>query len=532
MEAYDQNESIVRWLSRPETYPHRPDVVEHVETHISHVFLAGSRVYKLKKPVRFDFLDFSTLERRERACREEVRLNRRLAPDAYLGVVPVMRGPDGAYCWGDQGEVVDWVVAMRRLPTEQTLEALHRRGELRPEHIDGLAETLVRFYRSLTRLDITPRSYRQRCLEHVRGNLRELLAVKHHLPRGTVERVHGFQLQLLQLRPTIFDERVEAGRIVDGHGDLRPEHICLGEEIAIFDCIEFSHDFRRIDVADELAFLTAECDYLGADWVGPRLLQAYQDQSGDRPPSALVDFYKSYRACVRAKVAALRADQLQGSAREAAAIEAHRHLALADRYSSPWVRPLVIAVGGLAGTGKTTLAAAVADALGAELLRTDVIRRELLGAGPHPAKVDGGIYNQDARERVYEELFRRAVALHADRIAVVLDGTFSTTAMLDRARQLATDPRSEFLAIECVCRPEVACERISRRLAEGQDVSDARPELHEIQRMRWETWPPDFSQVCIDTEQPLPRQVEQVLSAIDAHNEFPAIQASAPQELV
>ena len=381
MERNDEHESLVRWLARPEAYPHRPDRVEQIQTHISQVFLAGSHVYKLKKPVKFDFLDFSTRAAREQACREEVRLNRRLAPDAYLGVLPVVRGADGSFRWGGEGEVVDWLVEMRRLPTELTLESLHHRGELQPADIDRLAGTLVRFYRSLPPLTVTPQSYIAQCTAHVRGNFRELLAVKHHLPRGMVERVHGFQLQLLLLRSALFAERAGAGRIVEGHGDLRPEHICLSDPIAIFDCIEFSPDFRQLDVADELAFLAEECDCLGADWVGPQLLRAYQDQSGDRPPAVLLDFYKSYRACVRAKVAALRADQLEGPAHEAAAYEARQHLTLADRYATPWIRPLVIAVGGLAGTGKTTLATAIADALGAELLRTDVIRQELFSAG-------------------------------------------------------------------------------------------------------------------------------------------------------
>ncbi len=517
MEMAREYESIVRWLARPDAYLHRPDRVEQMETHISHVFLAGSYVYKLKKPVKYDFLDFSTVQAREHACREEIRLNRRLAPDTYLGVVPVIRGAGGDYRLEGAGQVVDWLVEMRRLPTELTLDSLHRRGKLRPEHIDHLATTLVRFYRSLTPLSVTPQEYRDRYLAHVRGNLRELLAVKHHLPRGVVERVHGFQLQLLRLRPEIFDERVRAGRIVDGHGDLRPEHICLSDPIAIFDCIEFSPDFRRIDVADELTFLAAECDFLGADWVGPQLLQAYQDQSGDQTLPVLLDFYKSYRACVRAKVAALRAEQLQETGREAAAAEAQRHLALADKYVSPWLRPLVLVAGGLAGTGKTTLATAVANALGAELLRTDIIRQELFGTSPHAAKADGGIYRREARERVYDEMFRRAAALHADRISVVLDGTFSTLDILGQAQKLAVDPRSDFRAIECVCRPEVAHQRIGQRLAEGRDASDARPEIHDIQRARWETWPADVPQVRIDTEQPLSKQIEQTIAALTPH---------------
>jgi uncharacterized protein len=514
MELAAEHEAIVRWLARPEAYPHRPDRVEQIETHISHVFLAGSYVYKLKKPVKYDFLDFTTVAAREHACREELRLNRRLAPDAYLRVVPVIHAPSDVFQLEGAGQVVDWAVEMRRLPTELTLDALYRRGKLRPEHIDRLAATLVRFYRSLTPIDLTPQEYRERYLAHVRGNLRELLAVQHHLPRGVVQRVHGFQLQLLRLRPELFEERVRAGRVVDGHGDLRPEHICLSDPIAIFDCIEFSADFRRIDIADELAFLAAECDFLGADWVGPQLLAAYESQSGDRPTAILLDFYKSYRACVRAKVAALRADQLQGPLQATAAAEAQRHLTLADQYVAPGLQPLVLAVGGLAGTGKTTLAAELAEALGAELLRTDVIRQELFGAGPHAAEADGGIYRPEARERVYQEMFRRAAALHTDRLSVVLDGTFSTLDILDQAHKLAVDPRGVFLAIECVCRPEIAHERISQRLAAGRDASDARPEIHDIQRIRWESWPAHVPQVRIDTQQPLNKQVEQTIAAL------------------
>ena len=514
MEIAPEHESVVRWLGRPDTHAHRPDRVEQIETHISHVFLAGSYVYKLKKPVQFDFLDFTTVQARERACREEVRLNRRLAPGAYLGVLPIICGAEGEYRLEGAGEVVDWLVEMRRLPTALTLEALHRRGKLLSEHIDRLSDVLVRFYRSLTPLPFAPQEYGDRYLSHVQGNLRELLAVRHHLPRGIVERVHGFQLQFLGLHPEIFEDRVRAGRIVDGHGDLRPEHICLSEPIAIFDCVEFSSDFRRIDMADELAFLAAECDYLGAGWVGPQLLASYQQQSGDQPSPVLWDFYKSYRACVRAKVAALRADQLKGQAQESAVSEAKRHLALADQYVVPWVRPLVLAVGGLSGTGKTTLATALAEALGAKLLRTDTIRRDLFGAGSHAAERDGGVYSKEARQRVYDELNRRAETLHRDRLSSVLDGTFSTLEMLGNAQRVASDPRSVFLAIECVCRPEIAHLRISQRLAEGHDPSDARPEIHDLQRQRWEAWPADIPQIRIDTEQLLENQVKQIIAAL------------------
>jgi len=516
MPSDTEHESIVRWLAKPAAYAHHPDGVAHIQTHISHVFLAGPYAYKLKKPLRYDFLDFSTVAAREYACREELRLNRRLAPDTYLDVLPITPAEGGSYRIGGSGTPVDWLVQMRRLPTEMTLDALWRRGELQPAHVDRLVETLVSFYRRLTPLSLTPARYRERCMAHVRGNLRELLAARHHLQRGVVERVHSFQLQLLLLEPSILEERVTQGRIVDGHGDLRPEHICLADRVRIFDCIEFSPEFRSIDAADELAFLAEECDFLGAEWVGAQLFQAYQQQSGDRPPAVLLDFYKSYRACVRAKVAALRADQVYGREQANFAAEARKHLASAERYASHWVRPLVVVVGGIAGTGKTTLAGALADAFGAEHLRTDVVRREMCGGKPHAGGIDEGNYDLDGRGRAYDELFRRAAALHSDRISVVLDGTFAIGKSLRQAEALASDPRRIYLAIECVCPADLARQRIRHRLSVGRDPSDARPELHEVQQRRWEPWPTDEMHVQIDTTQPLQQQVQQVVVQLKA----------------
>jgi predicted kinase len=294
----------------------------------------------------------------------------------------------------------------------------------------------------------------------------------------------------------------------------------LTDPIVIFDCIEFSEEFRRIDIADELAFLAAECDFLGGDWIGPQLFRAYAKRSGDCPAEILVDFYKAYRACVRAKVAALRADQLEGEAHERAKAEAEMHLALADKYVARWLRPLVLVVGGLVGTGKSMLAKAVAEAIGAELLRTDVVRRELFGAGPHAAQFDGGFYATEDRERVYARMFEQAAALSADRISVVLDGTFSTVDAVNDAKQLAVEPDRQFLAIECVCRPEVARGRISRRLKEGRDASEARPEIHDLQRVRWEPWEREVPQMRIDTEETLERQVERIMAGLAAKQWF------------
>jgi aminoglycoside phosphotransferase family enzyme/predicted kinase len=506
--------ALVSWLQSPEAYCPVPQGVLHLETHISHVFLAGDMVYKLKKPVQYNFLDFSTLPLREHACREEVRLNRRMAPHIYLGVVPITRAADGSFGLAGRGEVIDYLVQMQRLPADRMLDALYHRGALQRYDIDRLAERLAQFYAGLKPVSLAAETYRTRILTHVHGNLDNLLDAPPPLRRTLVRRVQGFQLQLLQFHPELFDQRVQAGRIVEGHGDLRAEHICFTDPIAIFDCIEFNEEFRQLDVIDELAFLAAECDFIGAAWVGPRLFQRFQELSGDHPPGILIDFYKAYRASVRAKVAALRSAQLTGAARDRAVAEAASHLDLADRYVAPHLRPLVLVVGGLSGTGKSTLARSLAREFGAELLSSDVVRLDLFGAADQQQGVDAGRYHPEARQRIYQEMFRRAAELHHRRVSVVLDATFGTAADVHAVQTLAHDRQALFLAIECRCDPEVARERITKRLQAGTDASEARPEVYDQQRSRWEQWPAEIPQLVVDTQQPLAAQSQAVVAEL------------------
>ena len=218
--------------------------------------------------------------------------------------------------------------------------------------------------------------------------------------------------------------------------------------------MEFSLDYRRIDIVDELCFLIAECDFIGAGWIGPILLERYASLSGDHPPPELLAFYKSYRACVRAKVAALRADQLDSTKRNAIAAEALKHLDFAETYVRPWARAMILLVGGLSGTGKSTLAAELASALGCELLRTDVIRKELHFDSREPTLFGVGNYVRGLRQAVYDEMLRRADALHANGVSLVLDGTFSMAKPIADACRIGRGPHSLFLAIECYCSPE------------------------------------------------------------------------------
>lgn len=509
--------AIVEHLRRRKAYQERPSQVELKETHISWVFLTDRFAYKLKKPVRFEFLDFSTPEARRRACEAELRLNARLAQSVYLRVLPITSSGDGKFALDGRGTPVDWVVKMRRLPEDQMLDALIRRQTLSAAQVDELAGFLAKFYYGLSPVTTETRAYRQTLEAHVRANRGELLDDAHGLPSSLTKRVHAAQLRLLLAESEQFENRVCDGRIVEGHGDLRPEHICLEAPPVIFDCIEFNAEFRCLDAADELAFLSMECDRLGSDWVGRRIIDAYRRQTGDRFSEMLWNFYKCYRACVRAKVAALRgAEGVADGPRpsESPAASAVEYLNLADRYAARLGPPVAIVVTGLMGGGKTTLAEALAESLGAELIQTDRVRRELFGPSAAQAKFEEGVYRPENRRLVYEQVFRREQQALAEGLSVILDGAFLTAEQRRRAWQIAEAAGAIPLVVRCVCPPEIARERLTQRLAKGAALSEARADLYDMQTARFEPDAPGFVSFEIDTTYGRNQQVASVAAQL------------------
>jgi aminoglycoside phosphotransferase family enzyme len=325
----------VAHLSRPESYAEKPAAVEVVQTHMSIVFLTEHHAWKLKKPVRHDFLDFSTLEARRADCEAEVRLNRRLARDVYLEVVPLTVDTRGALRLGGDGPVVDWLVKMRRLPAQLMLDDAIRRGGVSRPDVRRFTLALAGFYSRAEPVVLEPAQYRQRFERDIRANRDGLSPPEYSMPAAQVRSIATRQLNVLAREASWFDARVKGRRIVECHGDLRPEHICLEPEPLFIDCLEFNRDWRLLDTADELAYLAMECEHAGAPWIGEVVFDTYREATGDDPPEALVRFYKAYRATVRAKLSAwhLRdhpdpADQGKWVAR------ALRYLELADRYAS------------------------------------------------------------------------------------------------------------------------------------------------------------------------------------------------------
>jgi aminoglycoside phosphotransferase family enzyme len=277
--------------------------VEVVETHMSWVFLTDRHVYKLKKPVRYDYLDFSTLAARHRNCMEEVRLNRRFATNVYEGVVPLTVDAQGALQIAGSGAIIDWLVQMRRLPAERMLDYAMAHGTVVETAVHQVGTLLTRAYLQMPPVAIAPAAYRQWLAREVQANWRELAMPHYHLPLALVESVLTAQMAFLEQEFGLLDSRVHAGRIIEAHGDLRPEHICLEDEPVIIDCLEFNQALRILDTVSELAFLALECERLGAPEVGAGILETYSSAAGDRPPRRLLAFYKSYHAGMRAKIA-------------------------------------------------------------------------------------------------------------------------------------------------------------------------------------------------------------------------------------
>jgi uncharacterized protein len=291
------------FLSQPSSYPEPTTRVEQVQTHLSWVFLTDHHAYKLKKPVRGDFVDLRTIADRRRNCRAEVRLNRRLSPDVYVGTVPLTCDAAGRLAIGGDGDVVDWLVRMRRVPHDRMLDRIIATGDAASVDVDAIVQPLHRLYRVAPRVEVSAEAYLQGLAAEITGTRDELRRPAYGLPVETIDRIAALQLRVLAREATLLAGRARAGRIVEGHGDLRPEHVCMTSPPRIIDCLEFSRALRSLDAVDELAYLALECERLGAPGLRQRIFDAYRRVSNDPVPETLIDFYQSYRASIRAKIA-------------------------------------------------------------------------------------------------------------------------------------------------------------------------------------------------------------------------------------
>ena len=455
-----------------------------VETHISVLFFVGDRVYKLRKPLRFDFLDFTERSARETDCRREVALNRRLAPDVYLGVADIVM----------DGEPIDHLVVMRALPDERRLATLVRTGADIDGWIGQVAKTLAAFHATARRSPAIAEAATGTALEaNWEANFAETRRFVGTLLDPEADReMRTLVVRWLRRHGALLHERIASGRICDGHGDLQAEDVfCLDEGVRILDCIEFSDELRYGDVCADVAFLAMDLERLGRPEVAQQFVLDYESEAAEAFPRPLLHHYIAQRAYVRAKVACLQAEQ----GADVGAAPARALHALALRHLRLTRRALVL-VGGLPGTGKSTLAAGLAAETGSVLLRTDEVRQDLpssegdrLSESVAAAVPDVGRYSPRAVAAVYEELLRRA-RHHLDAgEPVVLDASWVDAARRAKAAQVAAETDSVLVQICCACDDAVATARMDTRRTRGGDSSEATPRVRAAMAERMDAWP-------------------------------------------
>jgi aminoglycoside phosphotransferase family enzyme/predicted kinase len=460
--------------------------VELRETHISLVFLAGPRVFKIKKPVNLGFLDFTQLEARKNYCEREVELNRRLAGDVYRGVVPIARDAAGRLRPGAAGPAEEWAVEMERLPDERCADRRLQEGRFGRAEVERLAERIAAFHEAARcdaettaagSLAVVERNVRE-SFEQARSEASRFLSARE------LAEVERFQLELLRVHRARFQERERAGRIRDGHGDLRLEHCYLDDHggIAIIDCIEFNDRFRYGDVCSDIAFLAMDLAWHDRHDLSEALLAAYARAANDYDLYGVVDFYESYRAFVRGKVnLMLEADEGASQVvRERAAAQARKYFMLAHACAKePSHVPRLYAVGGMIASGKSTVARELAALIHGPALEADRTRKHLAGVEPttplHDAPFSGH-YSREDTERVYNELLRRAAIVLGSKRSVVIDASFRERAQRAKARELALRLGVPFTFIECSADLETSRARLLER-ARHASISDGRIEL-------------------------------------------------------
>lgn len=447
------------------------------ETHSGVVVLLGDLAYKFKKPVNLGFLDFRDLETRRAICVREVELNRRLAPDVYLGVGSL------AHPGAPVGEPV---VVMRRLPDRYRLSQLVRDGSLTTDTIDGIARVVARFHASAVS-DAAVRTSGSRAALRRRwdDNLAEM---SDHAPswvdRRQLEEIAELAHRYLDGRGDLFDERIRIGAVVDGHGDMTPDDtFCLPDGPRLLDCLEFADPLRHVDRLDDIAFLVMGLEELGADAAARRLLATWSDHVGDHAPSSLLHHYLAYRAFVRAKVGCLRGAQLHGSADE----DVERYLDLTTSHLRVSEVELVV-VGGPPGSGKSTLSAAIGDQLDMVVLSSDRIRKELAGIDVHAsaaAPYEAGIYDVEHTRATYQELLDRARVLLRHGESVVLDASWTRAEDRRAATALAESVSAVMIPLRC----DVDQETAARRIRSRDSVSDADAAVAAALRREADAWP-------------------------------------------
>lgn len=478
---------LLTFLEQPRSYPHKVEEVEHIQTHISHVFLTDSFVYKLKKPVDLGFLDYSTLQKRKKLCHREVELNRRLSDDIYLGVIGFVQKKSDKFILVDDltsDGIVEYAVKMKRLPDAYFLHRIVENKELTRDHLDRIADTLATFYLDQKN---SPQLSKWGEIDAIKVNTDENFHQTEQFIGSTINRscfeaIRYFTNRYFQDQEQLFQKRIETGRIVDGHGDLHLEHIHITpKKVQVYDCIEFNERFRYGDLAADLAFLAMDLDFNNC-WEFERY---FVDQMTKRLEDGglhqIIDFYKCYRAYVKGKVKSLQSagDEVPAESRERSSNLAKQYFKLSLRYALMGSKPRVIIFMGRIGTGKSTLADYLSKQLDMDCYSSDKIRKSLAGlpvGRRSPKSKRKELYTSETTSKTYRELMERAIDTIRTGKSVIVDATFSSEWRRQIIRENLEEASIPCLFVEVQASDKTIIERLQAREGEKEIISDARLE--------------------------------------------------------
>ncbi len=507
-------------LLQPEAYPEAPGKIELVQTQMSFVFLTDKYVYKVKKAVNLGYLDYTTKEKRQFYCQQEIELNRRLCPEVYLGVVPITRDR-GAISVEGRGKVIEHAVKMRRLPQEAMMDAMLADDQVSPQMITNVAQKLVAFHRKAeTNANISTFGEINIITQNTDENFGQTKKyISNTISAEKYQRIKDYTDGFIEENASLFAKRTKEGRIRDCHGDLHAAHICFSNGICIYDCIEFNDRFRYTDVASEVAFLAMDLDHHRRADLSRIFVDAYVATSQDKELLKLLGFYKCYRAYVRGKVESFKLDDPYiAPAEKGQTLEiATSYFDLAHAYTRS--RPMLFITTGLVGTGKTTLAQALAQRLGLVVISSDVTRKQLAGIPVTEHRFeefDSGIYSPQFSRVTYDKMFSKAKDILSDGGSVIIDASFIKAEERLKAKRLAEEMGADFFIIECTLDEESIKQRLAQRLRR-ETTSDGRWEIYTPQKKAFHpvVEVPPQKRVIIDTSPTVGEVTRQVLDKID-----------------
>lgn len=508
---------FIQAMLKPEFYDHSVGTCQLIETHISWVILTGDFVYKIKKPINLGFVDFSTLKKRKFYCEEELRLNRRLAPNIYLDVIPISGSVENPVLTSKE-KAFEYAVKMKQFSQDMQLDHVLARNELRLDMVDAFANLIAEFHQHIELANRAsdfgkPEQVSQPAKENF-IQIRELISDKPKI--DLLSNIEQWTDDTFNEIKTLFEKRKGKGFIRECHGDLHLRNLAWHENKPLaFDCLEFNENFRWIDVVSEVAFLIMDLDVHNQPELAQHFLNKYLELTGDYEGCRVLRFYLVYRVMVRVKVDAIRAAQAGISQQECdeANAEIVNYLQLALTYTKK-TKPFIIVTHGMSASGKSTITQPLLEKLGAIRIRADVERKRLFNIKPEhdsSANIQQGIYTKQATQKTYLKLLDLTESIIDAGLPVIVDATFSTIEQRTLFKKLASQEQVRFIILNFIASEETLKQRIRNR---KEDVSDADITVLENQIKNWQPIIQDEEKysISINTEEEL--DIEQLLSRL------------------